>query len=86
MDFFRSRLGWAQVTVEKHAQADPKPDSKAYWQWRCANLELAAYDKNCRENGTIPYYALHPVNFFVDDRDQYIASQLSPVLDGISNM
>ena len=72
MDFFRSRLGWAQATVEKHAKANPKPESKAFWQWRCANLELAAYDKNCRGNGTMPYYALHSVNFSVDERGQYM--------------
>ena len=79
MDFFRSRLGWAQATVEKHAKANPKPNTKAFWQWRCANLELAAYDKNCRNNGTMPYYALHSVNFSVDDRDQYMEALYADV-------
>ena len=72
MDFWNSRVQWALGMVQRHAQGEPKFDSKAFWQWRCATLELAAIDKTCREKGAMPLYALHSVNFSVLDRDQYM--------------
>ena len=42
MDFWNSRVQWAMGLVQKHYQSEPKFDSKAFWQWRCATLELAA--------------------------------------------
>ena len=56
--------------VQKHYQSEPKFDSKAFWQWRCATLELAAMDQNSRETGAMPLYAMQSVNFSVADRDQ----------------
>ena len=72
MDFWNSRVQWAMGLVQKHYQSEPKFDSKAFWQWRCATLELAAMDQNSRETGAMPLYAMQSVNFSVVDRDQYM--------------
>ena len=72
VDYWNSRVQWALNLVQRHAQSEPKFDSKAFWQWRCATLELAAMDKNCRESGTMPLYALQSVNFSVLDQGQYM--------------
>ena len=42
MDFWNSRVQWAMGLVQKHYQSEPKFDSKAFWQWRCATLELGS--------------------------------------------
>ena len=63
MDYWNSRVQWALGVVQRYAQSEPKFDSKAFWQWRCATLELAAMDKNCRETGAMPLHALSSVNF-----------------------
>jgi hypothetical protein len=70
MDYWNSRVQWALGVAQRYAQSEPKFDSKAFWQWRCATLELAAMDKNCRETGPMPLYALRSVNFSVLPRDQ----------------
>ena len=72
MDFWNSRVQWALGLVQKHYQSEPKFDSKAFWQWRAATLELAAMDQQCRETGAMPLYALQSVNFSVLDRGQYM--------------
>ena len=72
MDYWNSRVQWALGVAQRYAQPEPKFDSKAFWQWRCATLELAAMDKNCRETGSMPLYALRSVNFSVLPRDQYM--------------
>ena len=71
MDYFKSCLGWAMAVVQKHQTSEPKADSKAYWQWRTATLEIAAIDKNCRETGAMPIFALQSVNFSEVNRDHY---------------
>ena len=68
VDYMRSRFGWALGVVQKHTESEPKFDSKAFWQWRTANLELAAFDKECRETGAMPFHALASVNHSVLDR------------------
>ena len=75
----RSRFGWALGVVQKHAESEPKFDSKAFWQWRTANLELAAFDKECRETGAMPFYALASVNYSVLDRDQHMEAVYNDV-------
>ena len=72
MDYFKSHLGWAMAVVQKHQTSEPKADSKAYWQWRTATLEIAAIDKNCRETGAMPIFALQSVNFSEVNRDHYM--------------
>ena len=72
MDFWNSRVQWAMGLVQKHYQSEPKFDSKAFWQWRCATLELAAMDQNSRETGAMPLYAMQSVNFSVVNKDQYM--------------
>ena len=72
MDYFKSRLGWAMGKVNEYQTSEPKFDSKAYWQWRTATLELAAIDNNCRETGAMPIFALQSVNFREVDRGQYM--------------
>ena len=72
MDFWNSRVQWALGLVQKHYQSEPKFDSKAFWQWRCATLELAAMDQNCRQTGAMPLHAMQSVNFSVVDKDQYM--------------
>ena len=72
MDYLRSRLGWAMALVQKHQTSEPKFDSKAFWQWRTATLEIAAIDNNCRETGAMPIFALQSVNFREVDRGQYM--------------
>ena len=72
MDYFKSRLGWAMSKVKEYQTSEPKPDSKAYWQWRTAALEWAAIDNNCRETGAMPIFALQPVQTSEVDRDQYM--------------
>ena len=72
MDYFKSRLGWAMDLVQKHQTSEPKFDSKAFWQWRTATLEIAAIDKNCRETGAMPIFALQSVNFSEVNRGQYM--------------
>ena len=72
MDYWNSRVQWALGVAQRYAQSEPKFDSKAFWQWRCATLELAAMDKNCRETGSMPLYALRSVNFSVLPRGQYM--------------
>ena len=61
MDYWNSRVQWALGLVQRHAQSEPKFDSKAFWQWRCATLELAAMDKNCRPGKLGPCHCMRCV-------------------------
>ena len=79
MGCWGSRVQWALGLVQRHAQSEPKFDSKAFWQWRCATLELAAMDKNCRETGAMPLHALRPVGFGLLGRGQYMEALYADV-------
>ena len=72
MDYFKSCLGWAMGKVNECQTSEHKFDSKAYWQWRTATLEIAAIDNNCRETGAMPIFALQSVNFSEVNRDHYM--------------